>query len=114
MCVDRAWGWEYDVLQTGSQWIWEALKGKVRMIHFSGDIDGAVPTDGTLGWVYELNRPVLEEFRAWKVNGQTAGFIQEFDGFTYATVHGAGHMVPQDKPAQAYHLIFNWIKQNPI
>ena len=35
----------------GSQWIYEKLKGKVRALKFSGDIDGAVPTDGTVNWI---------------------------------------------------------------
>lgn len=110
MCISHSWGWSYKVIPIGSQWIWDALKGKIRMIHFSGDIDSVVPTDGTLKWIKELNRTVLEEMRAYHVNGHVGGYITEYDGLTYATVHGAGHMVPQDKPAEAYHLIFNWIK----
>jgi len=31
----------------GSQWVYEALFGKYRMLHYSGDTDGAVPTLGT-------------------------------------------------------------------
>lgn len=40
----------YQVLPRGSQWIYESLAGKIRMIHFSGDTDGAVPTQGTNSW----------------------------------------------------------------
>lgn len=109
MCTSNP-KFNYDTLIVGSQYIWNSLKGKVRMMHFSGDIDGAVPTDGTWNWVQELNRTILEPFRAYHVNGHVAGYIQEYDGMTYATVHGSGHMVPQDKPAESYHLIFNWIK----
>lgn len=93
MCTSQK-GWNYDVLQVGSQYIYESLRGKVRMMHFSGDIDGAVPTDGSWNWVQELNRPILEAYRPYMVNGHIGGYIQEYDGFTYATVHGAGHMVP--------------------
>ena len=39
----------------------------------------------------------------------------EYEGlFTFASVHGAGHMVPEDKPEEAYHLIFNWMFDRPI
>lgn len=40
----------YTPLAVGSQWIWETLyaTGKYRMLKYSGDTDGAVPTFGTL------------------------------------------------------------------
>jgi len=38
-----------------SQWIYEALAGKIRMLHYSGDTDGAVPTVGTQNWIASLN-----------------------------------------------------------
>jgi len=48
------------------------------------------------------------------VDGQVGGYIEEYGNFTFATVHGAGHMVPQFKRGPAYYLIFNWIKQLAI
>lgn len=86
------------------------------MIHFSGDQDGAVPTTGTYNWIQTMGRDIKEDFRPYYIDGQfsPAGYIVEYDGLTYATVHGAGHMAPQFKPAETYHLIFNWIKQNKI
>ena len=91
---------EYDSLKRGSQWIYESLKGEYRMLHFSGDIDGAVPTTGTLGWIKTMNPIVKEEWRQWKIKDgkEVAGYIEEYEGLTFASVHGAGHMVPQDKP----------------
>mmetsp|Transcript_63889 Transcript_63889/g.88218 ORF Transcript_63889/g.88218 Transcript_63889/m.88218 type:complete len:384 (-) Transcript_63889:87-1238(-) len=99
----------------GSQWIYEKLQGKYRMLKFSGDTDGAVPTYGTQGWINELNWNITSAWRPYMVQGQVAGYIEEREGeFTFATVHGAGHMVPQFKRPQAYHLIFNWLQQKDI
>ncbi len=40
------------------------------------------------------------------VTGQTtAGMVWELDGMTLATVRGAGHMVPSDKPAEALEIL---------
>lgn len=36
---------------------------------------------------------------------QVAGFVQYYEGLTYATVIGAGHMVGQGKPEQGLALI---------
>lgn len=56
---------EYQRDPNGSQWIYEALAGKYRMLHYSGDVDGAVPTLGTENWIASLNWDVSENWRAY-------------------------------------------------
>ena len=46
LCTDSI-NAEYVRNPNGSQWIYEALAGKYRILHYSGDLDGAVPTLGT-------------------------------------------------------------------
>jgi serine carboxypeptidase-like clade 2 len=85
------------------------------MLKFSGDTDGAVPLTGTLNWIHSLNRKVLEEWRPYFTDDkQLGGYVEIYDGLTLGTVHGAGHMAPQWKPAATYHLIFNWLKGSKI
>lgn len=95
-------------------WIYEELQGKYRMLKFSGDADGAVPTYGTQQWIDLLNWDITEYWRPYMVQGQVAGYVEERGEFTFATVHGAGHMAPQFKRPQTYHLIFNWLQQKDI
>jgi len=113
MCNSYDW-FQYEMLKIGSQWIYESLRGKMRMLHFTGDIDGAVPSEGTYAWIQEMNPEVIEDLRPYMFNDHVAGMVAEYDGLTYATVHGAGHMVPEDKPPEAYYLITNWIKGNRL
>ena len=116
MCTSNI---NYTELEKASQWIYEELAGKVRALKFSGDIDGAVPTDGTLGWINNLNRTATEEWRPYytgtgddKVLG---GYLEAYEGdLTFGSVHGAGHMTPTDKPKATYHLVFNWLFERPI
>lgn len=61
--------WNYTPLRIGSQWIWEGLKGQYRMLKFSGNTDGAVPTTGTRNWIDAAKIPVLEEARTWFIPG---------------------------------------------
>ena len=110
-CTDKI---TYNIPLKGSQWVYEELQGKYKMIHFSGDTDGAVPTFGTMQWINELNWNIKDAWRPYFVDGQVAGYIEERDGLTFATVHGAGHMAPQWKRPQTYHLIFNWLKNEKI
>jgi len=111
LCLD---GINYTRGPEGSQWIYEQLVDKYRILKFSGDTDGAVPTHGTQGWIQDANWPVTSSMRPFHVNGQVAGQVEERGNFTFATVHGAGHMVPQFKRPQAYYLIFNWLQQKDI
>lgn len=96
------------------------MKGKYRILKYSGDTDGAVPTTGTRWWIDELNLEVLEDWRPYLVENESGmgktmgGYIREYRGITLGTIHGAGHMAPQFKPRETYHLIFNWLFQRPI
>lgn len=100
----------YIIEPQGSQWIYEELKGKYRMLFYSGDVDGAVPTIGSQKWISTLGWDTEEQWRPYTVNDQVAGYLESYKGnLTFATVHGAGHMAPQFKREQTYYLIFNWL-----
>lgn len=113
----------YTELPQGSQFVYEELHGKIRMMHYSGDVDGAVPTDGTQAWIDNLNWDIDQAWSKWTYentsiptnatvpySNQTAGYSTVYvDDFTFITIHGAGHMVPEDKPLQAIQFLYNWI-----
>ena len=86
------------------------------MLFYSGDTDGAVATIGTQNWINKSLKWENETpWQPYSVDGNVAGFWESFNGnFTFGTVHGAGHMAPQFKPAQTYHLVFNWMFGRPI
>ena len=70
------------------------------MLKYSGDTDGSVPTLGTLKWINKLNWTVIDPWRPYYVIGdnghqKVAGYVEVRDGgFTFASIHGAGHMAP--------------------
>jgi len=72
--------------------------GKYKILKYSGDSDGVVPTQGTMKWIDALALKVSKPFRSWKVGDNTSGWVTEYENnFTFATIHGAGHMAPQWK-----------------
>jgi serine carboxypeptidase-like clade 1 len=101
--------------QEASLWAYPILKGKYRILIFSGTTDGAVPTRGTRKWIDNMNWARTEEWRPYFYSDQLAGHLERYEGgFTFATIHGAGHMAPQWKPAETYYLVFNWLFNKTI
>ena len=85
----------------------------LRIMVYSGDDDSVCGTIGTQKWLWTLGFPVKKDeyWKVWKVDGQTAGYISQFDTpfsnesrLTFATVHFAGHEVPTYKPKEAFVL----------
>jgi carboxypeptidase C (cathepsin A) len=96
--------------------IYVALKDKYRVLKYSGDTDGAIPTYGTKQWINELNWPIKTQWHPFKQDGQVAGYSETRNNgkFTFATIHGGGHMAPQWKRPQTYRVVFNFLRGDPI
>ena len=98
-------------------WYKEKIEeGKYRILVYNGDVDTVVPTIGADKWTSELGyRPLNgEEWRPWTTDGgiDMGGYVTVYDtkqNFTFASVRGAGHMVPLYKPRQAYAMIKHFV-----
>lgn len=99
----------------GSVWIYPVLKAYgYKILIYSGDTDGAVPTLGSRRWIQNQNWPVTKAWRPWVTDQQTSGFIVEYDKFMFATVHGVGHMAPQWKRKDVTKLISAFVHGEDI
>jgi Serine carboxypeptidase len=90
----------------------------LNILVFSGDDDSIASTAGTQTWIWDLGIPPVshDEWKAWIVDGQTAGFVVHFkllgdskSSFIFATVHGAGHEVPAYRPYEALELFARYL-----
>lgn len=45
---------------------------------------------------------------------QVAGYAVHYQGLVYATIKGAGHMVPEDKPLQALVMLDRFLQQRQL
>lgn len=45
---------------------------------------------------------------------QVAGYVTKFDNMTFATVRGAGHMVPYTQPERGLYLFGNFISDSAL
>lgn len=56
---------EYHIEPQASQWVYGFLRNVYRILFYSGDTDGAVPTYGTKRWIEELGWEITETWRPW-------------------------------------------------
>ncbi|PWZ37204.1 Serine carboxypeptidase-like 2 [Zea mays] len=86
-----------------------------RAMVYSGDHDLLVPHLGTQAWVRSLNFPVVDDWRAWHLGGQSAGFtITYSNNMTFATIKGAGHTAPEYEPERCFAMFSRWILNRPL
>ena len=106
----------YTMYANASYWLYPILmKAGLRIWITEGDIDNSVPITGTMTWLTRLRDefgvPILDQWREWWVPGihkhedQVAGMVWKLKGLTFASVKGAGHMMPKDKSKEAAVLL---------
>jgi len=75
-CNGGEFGFTYIMEERASNYVWQELKGKYKMMKYSGNVDAVVPTQGTLGWIHAMNRTIVKEWRQFKdPSGQVGGWI---------------------------------------
>ena len=68
---------------------------ELKIFVYSGDDDGVCGTVGTQEWIWDMDFEVLNEWQAYMLQGQLAGFhtIWKDVRLGLLTIHGAGHEV---------------------
>ncbi|KAG5734170.1 Carboxypeptidase Y [Termitomyces sp. T112] len=95
------------------------LERKVRVLIYVGTYDWICNWVGNERWTRALEWSGQHEFAGkelsvWEVDGKKAGVKRSAKGLTFATVEGAGHMVPYDKPREALALINRWLAKDEL
>lgn len=118
-CSDEV-GDNYKMFENASYWLYPILmKEGLRVWVTEGDLDNSVPITGTIRWLTRLRDefgiPILDQWREWWVPGlhkhedQVGGMVWKLRGLTFASVKGAGHMMPKDKRREAYVLLSTFL-----
>lgn len=95
----------------------------LRALIYSGDHDMAVPHTGSETWTAALGWEEEARWQPWLFPGgpgrkgdmQVGGYAVAYTpGLTYATVKGAGHMVPETNPREALAMFDAFLDGRPI
>uniref|UniRef100_A0A0D9XM04 Carboxypeptidase n=1 Tax=Leersia perrieri TaxID=77586 RepID=A0A0D9XM04_9ORYZ len=99
--ISRAWK---DSDMTVLPIVKKLTQSGLRVWIYSGDTDARIPTSSTRYTLKKLGLPIKEDWSPWFHHKQVGGWTVVFDGLTFVTVRGAGHMVPSIMPEQALEL----------
>ncbi|XAR66425.1 Carboxypeptidase D [Bertholletia excelsa] len=86
----------------------------LRIWVYSGDTDGRVPVLSTRYSLSSLGLPITKAWRPWYHNKQVGGWLQEYEGLTFATFRGAGHAVPIFKPSESLAFFSSFLHGEPL
>lgn len=84
----------------------------LRVLIYNGDTDALINSFMAQNWTSYLGYNEKESWRPWTVDGKSyvGGYVTRYEhDFDYLTIRGAGHMVPNNKPREAYSFITTFI-----
>lgn len=91
------------------------IKENLQVWLYSGDTDMVVPFYGTRLNIESLNITLkTSDYIPWYYYDQPAGWIGDYHGLTAATVRGAGHFVPYDKPEVSLYLFKQFLAKKSL
>jgi len=97
-------------------WVWLIENSNLRMTVVSGDDDSVCGTIGTQSWIWNLgySAQANSTWVPWQLNNQVAGYYTAFKtmtpaSFCFATVHSAGHLIPQTQPERSLQAFSNYL-----
>ncbi|KAK6136788.1 hypothetical protein DH2020_029458 [Rehmannia glutinosa] len=88
----------------------------LRILLYSGDVDSIIPVTSTRYSIAAMGLKVKKPWVPWYAgdSNEVAGYRVIYDGLSFATVRGAGHLVPQSKPSRAFALLKKFIAADDI
>lgn len=97
------------------------LERGIRVLVYVGKVDFACNFIGVRGWVNKLEWSGAALYKAakeqtWSIphSKEIAGEVRHAMNLTFATIRGAGHLVPLNKPKEALHMLQSWLAEKPL
>ncbi|KAF9036904.1 serine carboxypeptidase [Hymenopellis radicata] len=103
-----------DTLHPTKEYVGALLERGIKILIYVGNYDWICNWVGNERWTLALEWSGQAEFASkelsdWVVDGKAAGKTRSAQGLTFATIFGAGHLVPFDKPKESLALIQRWL-----
>ncbi|VDC04910.1 unnamed protein product [Peniophora sp. CBMAI 1063] len=108
-----------DLQRTATAHVAALLERGVRVLIYIGKNDYVCNWIGNWKWLTVLDWTGAEAFkesetRNWEVDGKVVGETRSSGHLTWATIEGAGHLVPYDQPEVALTMVNRWFGGQPL
>ncbi|THH00837.1 hypothetical protein EW026_g1768 [Hermanssonia centrifuga] len=119
LCVGQAFWLSMDSAFPTQYYIEALLERGIRTLLYIGANDWICNWVGNERMALGLEWTMQQEFiaqplREWEIDGAAAGMVRNAGPLTFATLYGAGHMVPYDKPKESLELVKRWLAGKEI
>ncbi|KAF5194468.1 Serine carboxypeptidase-like [Thalictrum thalictroides] len=93
--------WPVTILPT----IKQLMASGISVWIYSGDMDGRLPVTSSRYSINTYKLPIKTIWYPWYTGEEVGGYAVEYEGLVFATVRGAGHLVPSYQPERALTMI---------
>uniref|UniRef100_A0AC34RM70 Carboxypeptidase n=1 Tax=Panagrolaimus sp. JU765 TaxID=591449 RepID=A0AC34RM70_9BILA len=93
-----------------SEFVKKIVDVGVKVLLYYGDTDAVCNFLMGQTFANELGLPLWKKKSPWFYNKQVAGFSTVYEGLTFLTVKGVGHMAPQWKPAETAYAVEEFLR----
>ncbi|KAG8963023.1 hypothetical protein FRC03_003519 [Tulasnella sp. 419] len=116
--INRLFDQNLDLEHSTELYVAGLLERGIRFLIYAGTYDWVCNWIGNKAWTEQLEWTGKEAFNAeplrdWSVDGtsERVGITRSANGLTFLTLDKAGHMAPQDKPAEALVMVNRWLNK---
>ncbi|KJA21912.1 hypothetical protein HYPSUDRAFT_186806 [Hypholoma sublateritium FD-334 SS-4] len=119
VAVDSAFSVNLDEYRPTQHYVTALLERSVRALIYVGKNDWICNHVENEAWTRALEWTGHAEFsneplRTWNVSGVQAGMTRSTQELTFATIEGAGHTVPYDKPKESLEMVNRRLRGEPL
>jgi len=108
-----------DWMQSQEPNIPAVLENGIRTMVYAGDVDFICNWMGNKAWALKMKWSGKKQFNQakdedWKSGGKVVGKVRKHGPMSFVQIHGAGHMVPMDKPEVAMMMLNSFIANKAL
>ncbi|PIA46394.1 hypothetical protein AQUCO_01500136v1, partial [Aquilegia coerulea] len=106
-CSGLPWNdWPATILPT----IKQLMASDISVWIYSGDMDGRVPVTSSRYSINTFKLPIKTVWYPWYTREEVGGYAVEYEGLVFATVRGAGPLVPSYQPERTLIMISSFLQ----
>ncbi|GLT81885.1 hypothetical protein SLE2022_003140 [Rubroshorea leprosula] len=106
----KCYNWTDDSPNTILPIVRTLMSSGIRDWLYSGDTDSIVPVTSSSYSINTYKLLIKTPWRAWYASNEVGGYVEEYEGLTFITVRGSGHLVPRYQPERSLIMFSSFLQ----